>query len=147
MSSSLSIKMLEKAKSEFIVLSKNAKYKARIYKTVDIFIKILISLGGAIITYFSDPVNQDVNKVLLRIMGIVITALTAFASVFTFEKRSMSHIQIYGKCQNIIPEIEEKIETNSVENVREYIKETYKELSHLALASFTDSLSTRFIKN
>ena len=142
-----SIRILQKAKTEFTSLSKSSRYRARFYKAIDLLIKILISLGGAIITYFSDPINQETNKILLRALGIIITALTALASIFTFEKRSLSHIQIYSKCQNIIPEIEDKIDTNNTDNVRDYIKNMYKELSLLSIASFSDSVSTRFLKN
>jgi hypothetical protein len=140
------LRALEKTKVDFISLAKSSKYRARVYKTLDILIKIFMSIGGAIITYFSDPVNQETNKTLLRAMGIIITVLTALSSLFTFEKRSLSHIQIYTKCQNYIPEIEDRIDNNNTNNVREYIKGLYKELSHLSIASFSDSLSIRNVK-
>jgi hypothetical protein len=139
------LRALEKTKTDFISLAKSSRYRARVYKTLDILIKILMSVGGAIITYFSDPVNQETNKILLRAMGIIITALTALSSLFTFEKRSLSHIQIYTKCQNYIPEIEDRIDNNNTNNTREYIKNLYKELSQLSVASFSDSLSIRNI--
>ena len=139
------LRALEKTKTDFISLAKSSRYRARVYKTLDILIKILMSIGGAIITYFSDPVNQETNKTLLRAMGIIITALTAFSSLFTFEKRSLSHINIYTKCQNLIPEIEDRIDNNNTNNTREYIKSLYKELSQLSIASFSDSLSIRNI--
>jgi hypothetical protein len=141
------IRILEKAKEDFVILSKKSKYRARIYKTIDILIKIIISVGGAIITYFSDPKEENMNMLnLLRALGITITVMTAFSSLFTFEKRSLSHIQIHTKCQNIIPEIEDKIENKDTQGVRDYIKNIYKELSILSIASFTDSLSQRNIK-
>lgn len=143
------IKILERAKGDFIVLSRKSKYKARFYKCVDLLIKLVISVGGAVITYFSDPSSDkdSINLNILRALGIVITAMTAFSSVFMFEKRSLSNIQIYTKCQNIIPEIEDKIEHKDLKDVKEYVKSVYKELSLLSIASFTDSLSHRHIKN
>jgi HPt (histidine-containing phosphotransfer) domain-containing protein len=59
----------------------------------------------------------------------------------------LSHIQIYTKCTTIIPEIEERLENEDVENVKDYVKSIYKELSILSLASFMDSLSSRNIKS
>ena len=149
---SLRKNLLLKAKNDFQTLSKQSKYKARIYKSIDLLIKIVISLGGAIITYLSDPKNEESSKEtvilnLIRAFGIIITAFTALSSLFTFEKRSLSHIQIHTKCETILPEIEEKIDADSTENVREYIKSLYKDLAQLSLASFTDAVSHRFIKN
>ena len=143
------IKILERAKSDFIVLAKSSKYKARFYKSIDLLIKIIISIGGAIITYFSDPKDAEnvINLNILRALGITITAITAISSVFMFEKRSLSNIQIHTKCQNIIPEIEDKIERRELRDVKNYVKGIYKELSILSIASFTDSLSHRHIKN
>jgi len=144
------LKILEKAKSEFQLLSKTSKYKARVYKTIDLLIKILLALFGAVITYFSDAINSNEthnSSILMRCMGILVTSLTALSSVFSFEKRSLSNIQIYTKCKNIIPEIEDKIDNRMLENVSEYIKNIYKELSQLSLASFTDSISNRLIKS
>lgn len=151
---SLRKNLLLKAKNDFQTLSKQSKYKARIYKSIDLLIKIVISLGGAIITYLSDPKNEESSKEtvilnLIRAFGIIITTFTALASLFTFEKRSLSHIQIHTKCETILPEIEEKIDSDvsENENVREYIKSLYKDLAQLSLASFTDAVSHRFIKN
>jgi hypothetical protein len=142
------IKILERAKGDFIILSKKSKCKARFYKSIDLLIKLVISIGGAVITYLSDSSGQNyVNLNVLRALGIVITAITALSSVFMFEKRSLSNIQIHTKCQNIIPEIEDKLEHKDFRSVKEYVKSVYKELSLLSIASFTDSLSHRSIKN
>jgi hypothetical protein len=143
------LKFLNKAKSDFISLSKKSRCKARLYKAIDLIIKIIISIGGAIITYFSDPNNAQntINLNILRALGIAITSVTALSSVFMFEKRSLSNIQIYTKCSNIVPEIEDKLERKDFENVKNYVKSIYKELSLLSIASFTDSLSSRHIKN
>lgn len=144
------IRVLEKAKEDFIILSRKSRYKARFYKVIDLCIKIIISLFGAIVTYFSDSSienNELLEKNILRALGIVITVFTALSSIFTFEKRSLSNFQIYSKCENFIPEIDDRLENKNYENVKEYVKNIYKELSYLSLASFTDSISNRFIKN
>lgn len=144
----IKIKFLQKAKCDFEILAKNSKYKAIFFKVLDFLTKIIISSGGAVITYFSEPKEElNINFKILRAIGIIITVITAFSSIFTFEKRSLSHIQIYTKCNTIIPEIEERIENEDVENVKEYVKSIYKELSILSIASFTDSLSSRYIKS
>ncbi len=142
------IKFLHKARSDFVKLSTKSKYKAITFRIIDFLAKIIMSVGGALITYFSESKDEiDSNFKLIRAIGIIITVITAFSSVFTFEKRSQSHIQIYIKCKSIIPEIDDKIENNDVENVKEYVKSIYKELSILSIASFTDSFSSRNLKN
>jgi hypothetical protein len=60
-----------------------------------------------------------------------------------FEKRSLSNIQIYNKCQIVIPELEDKIDAiksgeNINENIRDYIHKVFKDLSNMNLATFTD---------
>lgn len=138
------LRNLNRARDEFINLSKNSRKKARLYKTIDLFIKVILSVGGGLITYFADPNLFSQNTIAIRIFGIIITSLTAFSSVFMFEKRSLSNIQVHNKCQVIIPELEDKIEAvkngdNITENLTEYINKIFKDLSHLNLVTFTDS--------
>jgi hypothetical protein len=142
------IRSLQRAKFEFIALSKNARRKAKVYKFLDIFIKAVISIGGAIITYFSDPSISDPSLKLVRALGIIIASLTALSTLFTFEKKSLSNIQVFNKCNLIIPEIDDKIgilreNESSTENIQDYIKKIFKELSALSLATFTDSALER----
>jgi hypothetical protein len=101
-------------------------------------------LGGGLITYFADPNNIEEYKTVIRIFGIIIAGLTALASLFMFEKRSLANIQIYNKCQVVIPDIEYKIDAikNGLtlnEDFNEYIKKIFRDLSHMNLATFTDS--------
>lgn len=149
MSNTNKLRLLNRASHEFTLLSKKAKYKANLYKTFDYITKIILSLSGALITYFSD--YEDL-KLLIRILGIVIALFTAISSVFMFEKRSLSNIQIYSKCQNILPEIEDKIDIirnneELHENVHDYIRRIFKDLSVLNLASFTDTLFEKMTSN
>lgn len=142
------IRTLQRAKFEFIALSKSARRKAKVYKFLDICIKVIISVGGAIITYFSDPNIADSSLVVIRVFGIIIAGLTALSTLFTFEKKSLSNIQVYNKCNLIVPEIDDKIgvlreSESSTENIQEYIKRIFKELSALSLATFTDSALER----
>ena len=146
----IKLKFLQKAKNDFEILARKSKYKAMTFKIIDFMAKVIISIGGAIITFFSEPkeeANFNVSLKVLRAIGITITVLTALSTLFMFEKRSLSHIQIYTKCSTIIPEIEERIENEDIENVKDYVKSIYKELSILSLASFMDSLSSRNIKS
>jgi hypothetical protein len=138
------IRLLNKANQEFNLLAKKAKYKASLYKVIDIFIKIILSFGGALITYFSDT-KDDKYITGIKAIGIVISSLTALSSIFMFEKRSLSNMQIYTKCQSIIPEIDDKIDSlrnreDNNENIQEYIRKIFKELSTLCIANFTDSV-------
>ena len=138
------IRNLNRAKDEFIRLSRNAYKKAKLYKIADLFIKVVLSVGGALITYFADPNLFEANTMAIRIFGIIIATLTAFSSVFMFEKRSLSNIQVYNKCQTIIPELEDKIEAikngeTITDNLSQYINKIFKDLSQLNLATFTDS--------
>jgi hypothetical protein len=138
------LKNLNRAKDEFTILSKQARRKASIYKLIDILIKAVLSVGGGLITYFADPNNIEEYKTVIRIFGIIIAGLTALASLFMFEKRSLANIQIYNKCQVVIPDIEYKIDAikngeTLNEDFNEYIKKIFRDLSHMNLATFTDS--------
>lgn len=138
------ISLLNKAVREFEVLGRKARYKARIYQFLDILIKVVLSFLGATIAYLSK--NDDTNYSLpTQIIGIFIASLTAISSLFTFEKRSHCNIQVYSKCQSVIPEIEDKIDSlrngeNQDEDIHQYIKKIFKDLSSLSLASFTDAI-------
>jgi hypothetical protein len=140
------IRFLNKANDEFHKLSKKTKYKANMYKTIDFAIKIILALGGALITYFSDDIKNNQNfDIAIKTLGIIISGLTALTSVFMFEKRSLSNMQVYAKCQSIIPEIEDKIDIlnqniNTDENLQDYIRKIFKDLSILNIASFTDAV-------
>ena len=143
MTSMIRLRHLNKAKVEFIALSKSSLRKAKIYKFIDIFIKAVLSIGGGLITYFAEPNSVEQYKTVIRVFGIIIASFTALASVFMFEKRSLSNIQIYNKCQLVIPEIEDKIESikggeNTNENIQDYIHKIFKDLSNMNLATFTD---------
>jgi len=143
MTSAIRLRHLNKAKVEFIALSKSSLRKAKIYKFIDIFIKAVLSIGGGLITYFAEPNSVEQYKTVIRVFGIIIASFTALASVFMFEKRSLSNIQIYNKCQLVIPEIEDKIESikggeNTNENIQDYIHKIFKDLSNMNLATFTD---------
>lgn len=143
------IRLLNKANQEFSSLSRKSKYKASFYKFLDIFIKIVLSIGGALITYFSDTKEEKFMNAI-KALGIIIASLTALSSIFMFEKRSLSNMQIYSKCQNIIPEIDDKIDAlrnneNIEENIQEYIRKIFKELSILSIANFTDTVFEKLI--
>jgi hypothetical protein len=147
MTNSNKLRMLKRASHDFLVLSKKAKYKAQIYKFFDFFNKIILSISAALITYFSE--YEDL-RLLIRILGIVIAVFTAVSSIAMFEKRSLSNIQIYSKCEAIIVEIEEKIEIlrndeDIEENVQEYIRKIFRDLSILNLSSFTDTLFEKMV--
>lgn len=149
MRNSNKIKLLTKAKDEFFILLRNSRRKAKLFKFFDLFIKAVLAIAGALITYSSDE-KSNFGTNFIRTMGIIISGLTAISSVFTLEKRSHSNVQIHSKCKSLIPEIEEKIllvseqndETSSTEelaDVQAYIRNIFQELSKLSLASFTDS--------
>jgi len=146
MNSRQKIRFLNKANEEFHILSKKAKYKAEMYKTIDFTVKIILALGGGLITYFSDDIKNNLNyDIGIKVLGITIAGLTALSSVFMFEKRSLSNMQIYTKCQSIIPEIEDKIDVinqneENNENIKEYIQKIFKDLSILNIAIFTDAI-------
>jgi hypothetical protein len=138
------IKLLTKAREEFQDLSRKTLYKARCFKVLDLLIKCFIAIIGALVAYASDDKN-GIPMNYMKAFGIVITGLTAISSVFTFEKRAQSNAQVNSKCKTVIPELEEKItilEDASVENnedIHDYLKNIFAELSRLSLASFTDS--------
>jgi len=149
MRNSNKIKLLTKAKDEFSILLRNSRRKAKLFKFFDLFIKAVLAIAGALITYSSDE-KSNFGTNFIRTMGIIISGLTAISSVFTLEKRSHSNVQIHSKCKSLIPEIEEKIllvseqndDTSSTEelaDVQAYIRNIFQELSKLSLASFTDS--------
>lgn len=152
MRNSNKIKLLTKAKEEFSILLRNSRRKAKIFKFFDLFIKAVLAIAGALITYSSDE-KSNFGPNFIRTMGIIISGLTAISSVFTLEKRSHSNVQIHSKCKSLLPEIEEKIllvseqngddsNDNSVEelaDIQVYIRNIFQELSKLSLASFTDS--------
>jgi len=138
------LRNLNRAKEEFTQLSKSARRKATIYKTIDIFIKAVLSVGGGLITYFADPTNIEEYTSVIRIFGIIIAGFTALASVFMFEKKSLANIQVYNKCEVVIPDIEYKIDAikngeTITEDFNEYIHKIFQDLSHMNLATFTDS--------
>ena len=146
------LRNLNRAKNEFVSLSTKARRKANVYKIVDIFIKAILSVGGGLITFFADPSNIEEYKSIIRIFGIIIAGLTALASVFMFEKRSLCNIQIYNKCQIVIPDIEYKIDAIKNgeilnEDFNEYIKKIFRELSNMNLATFTDSTLEKINSN
>lgn len=138
------LRNLNRAKEEFTKLAKSARRKATIYKVIDISIKTVLSVGGGLITYFADPTNIEEYKSVIRIFGIIIAGFTALASVFMFEKRSLANIQVYNKCEVVIPDIEYKIDAikngeTITEDFNEYIHKIFRDLSHMNLATFTDS--------
>jgi hypothetical protein len=147
-SRALRLRHLNRAKDEFLNLSKKSFRKAKVYKFTDIFIKAVLSISGGLITYFADPNNMEEYKNIIRIFGIIIASFTALTSIFMFEKRSLSNIQIYNKCQVVIPEIEDKIDAvksgeNINENIQDYIHRIFKDLSDMNLATFTDTTLER----
>jgi hypothetical protein len=144
MTINVKLRNLNRAKDEFSQLSKSSHRKARLYKFIDLFIKAVLSIGGGLITYFAEPSSADDYKIIIRIFGIIIAGLTALTSVFMFEKRSMANIQIYNKCSVVIADLDDKIDAvkngeQIGEDLQEYIKRTFKELSNMNLATFTDS--------
>ena len=147
MNKTFKLKLLSKAKDEFLTLSKSTLRKARCFKFFDLFIKCIISIFGAIVAYASDT-TSGIPVSNMKIFGIIITGLTAISSVFTFEKRSQSNMQVYTKCQSVIPEIEEKIsiiedntenEKITQKDIDDYLHRIFGDLANLSLASFTDS--------
>jgi hypothetical protein len=144
MTINVKLRNLNRAKDEFSQLLKSSNRKARLYKFIDLFIKAVLSIGGGLITYFAEPSSVDDYKTIIRIFGIIIAGLTALASVFMFEKRSMANIQIYNKCSVVIVDLDDKIDAvkngeQINEDLQEYIKKIFKELSNMNLATFTDS--------
>jgi hypothetical protein len=147
MNKSFKLKLLNRAKDEFTSLSKSTLRKARWFKFFDLFIKSVISIFGALVAYASDS-TSGIPISNIKIFGIIITGLTAISSVFTFEKRSQSNMQVYTKCKSVIPEIEEKISNieENTENIQisqqdidDYLHKIFGDLANLSLASFTDS--------
>ncbi len=138
------LKLLNKAKEEFTRLSSNTLKKARWFKFFDMFIKSIIAIIGALVAYASDNSN-GIPLSYMKAFGIIITGLTAISSVFTFEKRSQSNMQVHSKSKLVLTELEEKIiniEDSTVENTEDihiYLVNIFAELSKLSLASFTDS--------
>jgi hypothetical protein len=137
------IKTLQRAKIEFLLLSKKSYKKATFFKFIDLFIKVIISTGGCVVTYLSDPAVTTNSFMALRICGIIIASLIALSGVFMFEKRTICNIQVHSKCESILTDIDSKIDTlrsnrNLNENINDYIKTILKELSILNLATFID---------
>lgn len=141
------VRLLEKAKKEFSGLSTKSIRKARIFKFFDLFFKSIISILGALIAFFAGQ-SDKIPSIYLRVFGIFISALPAISSILLFEKRAHSHLQIHSKCELVLPEIEEKLEivndpinedSISFDQIHEYLKQIFKELADLSLASFTDS--------
>jgi hypothetical protein len=138
------LKLLKKATEEFQDLSRKTLYKARWFKVLDLLIKCFIAIFGALVAYASDEKN-GIPLTFMKAFGIIITGLSALSSVFTFEKRAQSNMQVYSKCKTILPDLEEKIvaiEDSSVENtedIHDYLKNIFSDLAQLSLASFTDS--------
>lgn len=156
MRNSNKLKLLNNAREEFLLLMKRSNYRAKFFKFLDLFIKSILAIAGALITYSSDEKN-GFGSTFIRTMGILIAGLTAIASVFTLEKRCQSHTQIYSKCKSLIPEIDEKIliiseqkdedtEDEELSNIREYIRNIFQELSKLSLAAFTDAIYGKIIQ-
>lgn len=143
------LKLLNRAKDEFTLLSKSTIQKARWYKAIDLFLKCVIAICGALVAYASD--NNSSNGIpvtYMKIFGIIITGFSAISSVFMFEKRSHSNVQVHSKCKLVIPEIEEKIaivddspqgEGISQADIESYLHKIFDELAKLSLVSFTDS--------
>jgi hypothetical protein len=138
------LKLLRKAEEEFRDLSRKTLYKARWFKVIDLFIKCIIAICGALVAYASDDKN-GIPLTYMKAFGIIITGLSAISSVFTFEKRAQSNMQVHSKCKTVIPELEEKItvlEDESIENnedIHDYLQSIFSDLAKLSLASFTDS--------
>ena len=144
MSLNIKLRNLNRARTEFNQLSISSYRKAKIYKFIDIFIKAVISIGGGLITYFAEPSSADNHSTVIRIFGIIIASLTALASVFMFEKKSLANIQIYNKCTSVLTDLDDKIDIIKSgeqinEDLQEYIKKIFKDLSIINLATFTDS--------
>lgn len=147
MNKTFKLKLLNRAKVEFLTLSKSTLRKTRWFKFFDLAIKCIISIFGALIAYASDS-TSGIPISNMKIFGIIITGLTAISSVFMFEKRSQSNMQVYTKCQSVIPEIEEKIsivednnESDKItqKDIDDYLHKIFGDLANLSLASFTDS--------
>jgi len=138
------IKLLTKAKEEFSDLSRKTLRKARWYKVFDLLVKCVIAICGALVAYVSDD-KDGIPMTYMKAFGIVITGLSAISSIFTFEKRAQSNMQVHSKCKTVIPDLDEKItvlEDDSVENtedIHDYLRNIFAELSRLSLASFTDA--------
>jgi hypothetical protein len=143
------LRLLNRAKDEFVSLSKSTVYKARWYKAIDLFLKCMIAICGALVAYASDNNNSNgIPVTYMKIFGIIITGFSAISSVFMFEKRSQSNMQVYSKCKMVIPEIDEKIaivddsqngDGISQTDIETYLHKIFDELSKLSLVSFTDS--------
>jgi hypothetical protein len=138
------LRLLNNAKQEFTILSKQTLRKARFFKFVDLFFKCVIAILGALIAYSSD---NGIPLVYMKAFGIIITGISAISSVFTLEKRAHSNMQVYSKCKSVLPDLDEKIseieDSNdaalAVNDIHEYLKTIFSDLAKLSLASFTDS--------
>ncbi len=142
------LRLLSKAKDEFSLLSKNTIYKARWYKCIDLFLKCMIAICGALVAYASDNSSNGIPITYMKIFGIIITGFSAISSVFMFEKRSHSNMQVHSRCKMVLPEIEEKIviiedspqgEGISQKDIESYLHKIFDEFAKLSLVSFTDS--------
>jgi hypothetical protein len=134
--------LLRQANTEFQELALQSRYKAKVFKGLDISIKIVLALAASLVTYFSEN-NNDYSSIIIRVCGVTIAVLTAVSSLIMFEKRSITSFQIYTKCKRLIPEIETKIDDISVnretnEDIEMYIKNIFRDLGDLSLASFSD---------
>jgi len=155
MNRNVRLRLLEKAKEEFVDLSKKTLRKAKWFKVLDLLFKTIIAICGVLVAYGTDQSNTiPIN--FIKAFGIIITGLSAISGIFTFEKRAQSNMQVYSKCKVVIPELTEKIEIlkepnpeiiHSVEDIHEYLKDIFNELSNLSLASFTDAAYGRITNN
>ena len=138
------LRLLNNAKQEFTSLSKQTLRKARFFKFIDLLFKCVIAILGALVAYSSD---NAIPLVYMKVFGIVITGISAISSVFTLEKRAHSNMQVHSKCKSVLPELDEKIseiedsnDTVAVGNdIHDYLRTIFSDLSKLSLASFTDS--------
>jgi hypothetical protein len=138
------LKLLDNAKQEFTILAKQTIRRARFFKFIDSFFKCLIAILGALVAYSSD---NGIPLVYMKVFGIIITGICAILSVFTLEKRAHSNMQVHSKCKKVLSELDEKIleiadsaDIRSVGNdIHDYLKTIFADLSNLSLASFTDS--------
>jgi hypothetical protein len=108
----------------------------------------MIAICGALVAYASDNSSNGIPITYMKIFGIIITGFSAISSVFMFEKRSHSNMQVHSRCKMVLPEIEEKIviiedspqgEGISQKDIESYLHKIFDEFAKLSLVSFTDS--------
>lgn len=141
--------ILRQANQEFQELGLKSRYRAKLFKGLDISIKLTLAIAASLVTYFSENDN-DYSMIIIRVCGILIAVLAAISSIIMFEKRSITNFQIYTKCKRIIPEIEVKIDDltlnkNLNEDIEMYIKNIFRDLGDLSLASFSDATYDKMI--